>query len=84
MIRRFDMSLPENLQARWEMERQLADSHDRVAKELGCELFTRFVPLMDAEVMQNIYEDTKAMLNDRPLDEALARGKTRVREAIFS
>jgi len=42
------------------------------------------VPLMDAEVMQNIYEDTKAMLNDRPFDEALARGKTRVREAIFS
>lgn len=84
MIRRFDMSLLENLQARWEMGRQHADSNDRVAKELGCELFTRFVPLMDAEVMQNIYEDTKAMLNDRPFDEALARGKTRVREAIFS
>lgn len=84
MIRRLDMSLLENLETRWEMGRQYADSDDPVAAQLGCELFTRFIPLVDVDVMQAIYEATKAMIDDGPLDEALAQGRARIREAILS
>lgn len=84
MIRRLDMSLLENLESRWEMGRKYADSDDPVAEKLGCELFTRFIPLVDAEVMQTIYEDTKTMIDDGPLDEALEQGRARIREAVLS
>ncbi|CCJ36173.1 DUF1959 family protein [Methanoculleus bourgensis] len=85
MIRRLDMSLLENLQVRWEMGQRHADGNDQVAGELGCELFTRFIPLVDPGTMQSIYNETKAMMRDgSSADEALARGKARVREAILS
>ena len=85
MIRRFDMSLLENLESRWEMGQQYADRDDPVAAELGCELFTRFVPLVDTETMQSIYTETTAMIgNGSPRVEALARGKEQVREAVLS
>ena len=85
MIRRLDMSLLENLESRWQMGQQHADSDsDPVAKDLGCELITRFVPLVDTETMQTIYTDTQAMTQQMPFDEAIARGKARVREAVLS
>jgi len=86
MIRRFDMSLLENLESRWQMGQQHADSDsDPVAKDLGCELFTRFVPLVDPRVMQTICDETRAMIgNESSREEALARGKARVREAVLS
>jgi len=87
LIRRFDMSLLENLEYRWEMGQQHADNDsDPVAKGLGCELFTRFVPLVDPRIMQTICDETKAMIanNESSREEALARGKARVREAVLS
>jgi energy-converting hydrogenase A subunit M len=84
LIRRFDMSLLENLGSRWEMGQQHADNGDPVTKELGCELFTRFVPLVDPGVMQSICSETRAMSKNGPQEEALARGKARVREAVLS
>ncbi|WP_214021334.1 DUF1959 family protein [Methanoculleus sp.] len=86
LIRQFDMSLLENLESRWEMGQQHADNdNDPVAEELGCELFTRFVPLVDARVMQTICDETRAMIgNESSRDEAIARGKARVREAVLS
>ncbi|MCK9277306.1 MAG: DUF1959 domain-containing protein [Methanoculleus sp.] len=85
MIRRFDMSLLENIEARWEMGQQHADGDDPVAEELGRELFTRFIPLVDPGTMQSIYNETKAMMTDgSSADEALARGKARIREAVLS
>ncbi len=84
LIRRFDMSVLENLGSRWEMGQEHADNGDPVAEELGCELFTRFIPLVDPGVMQTIYADTTAMIQDGPREEALARGKERIREAVLS
>jgi energy-converting hydrogenase A subunit M len=85
MIRQFDMSLLENLQARWEMGQKYADTGDPVARELGCELFTRFIPLVDQRTMQAIYEETKAMIaSEQPTLQALDAGKARIREAILS
>jgi len=85
MLRRFDMSLLENLESRWEMGQEHADNGDPVAEELGYELFTRFVPLVDTEVMQTIYNETKAMIQEgSATGEALERGKERDREAVLS
>ncbi|BBL68164.1 DUF1959 family protein [Methanoculleus chikugoensis] len=82
LIRRFDMSLLENLESRWQMGQRHANDGDPVAEELGYELFTRFIPLVDTETMQTIYSDTTAMTQQMPFEEAIARGKARVREAI--
>ncbi|MCK9298954.1 MAG: DUF1959 domain-containing protein [Methanoculleus sp.] len=84
LIRRFDMSLLENLESRWEMGQRHADDGDPVAEELGYELFTRFIPLVDTETMQTIYSDTTAMTQEIPFDEAIARGKEQIREAVLS
>jgi energy-converting hydrogenase A subunit M len=85
LIARFDMSLLENLQARWEMGEQYADTDDPVARELGCDLFTRFIPLMDEKTMHTICDDTKAMIRDGTPDlQALDAGKAKIREAILS
>ena len=84
ILRRFDMSLLENLESRWQMGQEHADNGDPVAAELGCELFTRFIPLVDTETMQTIYSETTAMTQEIPFEEAIARGKERLREAIRS
>ncbi|MDN7013269.1 DUF1959 domain-containing protein [Methanoculleus sp. FWC-SCC3] len=84
LIRRLDMSLLENLGSRWEMGLQHADDGDPLAEELGYELFTRFIPLVDTETMQTIYADTTAMTQDMPFNDAIARGKERIREAVLS
>lgn len=85
LIRRFDMSLLENLESRWQMGQQHADDGDPVAEGLGYELFTRFIPLVDPDVMRSIYDETTAMIgNGSSRDEALAKGRARVREAALS
>ncbi len=84
LIQRLDMSLLENIETRWEMGLRYADEGDPVAKELGCELFTRYIPLLDRERMKEIYEETRALARDMPLEEAIARGRERIREAVIS
>jgi len=85
ILRRFDMSLLENLESRWQMGQEHADNGDPVARELGYEIFTRFVPLVDTEVMQAIYNETTTMIQEgSATDEALERGRARVREAVLS
>lgn len=85
MIRRLDMSFLENLESRWEMGQKHAGGADQVAEKLGYELFTRFVPLVDTETMQSIYSETKTMIESGlATDEAIAKGKERLRKAILS
>jgi len=84
LIQRLDMSLLENIETRWEMGLRYADEGDPLAKELGCELFTRYIPLLDMERMKEIYEETRALGRDMPIEEAIARGRERIREAVIS
>lgn len=84
LIQRLDMSLLENIETRWEMGLRYADEGDPLAKELGCELFTRYIPLLDMERMKEIYEETRALARDMPIEEAIARGRERIREAVIS
>ena len=84
MIRRLDMSLLENLGSRWEMGQQHGDDNDPIAEELGCELFTRFIPLVDTETMQSIYHETNTMIEEgSTTDDAIAWGKEQIREVIL-
>jgi len=84
MIRRLDMSLLENLESRWEMGQKHADGGDGVAGELGCELFTRFIPLLDTETMQSICDETTTMIqNGLAVDDAITRGRERIRKAVL-
>lgn len=85
MIRRFDMSLLENLPSRYESGRRHTDDHDPVTHELGCELFSRFIPLVEPTTMQTICSGVRTMISEgTPQDDAIAAGKARIREAILS
>jgi len=84
LIQRLDMSLLENIETRWEMGLRYADEADPLAKELGCDLFTRYIPLLDQGRMKEIYEETREMARKIPFEEAIARGRERIREAILS
>lgn len=84
LIRRLDMSILENLASRWEMGQEYADGDDRIAEELGCELLTRFVPLIDTDTMQSVYDETKMMIEGgSAVDDAIRQGKERIREALL-
>ncbi|KUG21091.1 MAG: DUF1959 domain-containing protein [Methanomicrobiaceae archaeon] len=84
MIRRFDMSLLENLPSRYEQGQKMADAGSRVAKELGCELFSRFIPFVEEERMQALCSEVRDMIDTGlPEEEAITTGKRRIREAIL-
>jgi len=83
LIQRLDMSLLENIETRWEMGLRYADDGDPLAKELGCELFSRFIPLLDQERMKEIYEETRALAQEIPFEGAIVRGQALIREAIL-
>ncbi|RXE55328.1 hypothetical protein ABH15_11225 [Methanoculleus taiwanensis] len=83
LIRDFDMSLLENLQARYEMGLLHADRGDPIAGALGCEFFTRFIPLVEPGTMQAIYNDVRAAIAaGTPEVPAIDDGKAKIREAI--
>ncbi len=85
MIQRFDMSLLENLPARWEAGLRHADTNDPTARELGCELFSRFIPFVEPDEMQTICSETRAEIdNGTPEVQAIDAGKARIREVILS
>ncbi|MDN7023333.1 DUF1959 domain-containing protein [Methanoculleus sp. FWC-SCC1] len=83
LIRTFDMSLLENLEARYEMGLLHADTDDPVARKLGCELFTDFIPLVAPEAMQSIYEDVRTHIaSGTQENSAIDEGLARIREVI--
>ncbi len=83
LIGNFDMSLLENLEARYEMGLLHADTDDPVARKLGCELFTRFIPLIAPEAMQSICEDVRTRIaSGMPEAAAIDEGLAGIREAI--
>jgi energy-converting hydrogenase A subunit M len=85
LIEKLDMILLENIPARYEAWVRVGDAGDEVARTLGQELLTRYIPLIDAESMQTIMTKTKAMMNnDIPAEQALARGMEEIREALRS
>src|SRR5690606_18866855 len=75
LIRRFDMQMLENLPSRYDAGIEHADTGSRIGRQLGCELFSRFVPLSTpdaADAVRRMVEDRIAA--GMPETEALVAG----------
>lgn len=82
VIEHCDMILLENLPARYEAA-LLAAGTDAVARAIGRDLYTIYIPLLPADVMENIYRKTTGKVQSgTPFDEAVAEGRAMVREAM--
>lgn len=85
LIGRLDMILLENLPARYVAGLSRGDPLDPVAKALGRSLFTKYIPLVDPEDMDGVYEWVKnAIGGGMTAEDAVNRGKDRIRSVIIS
>ncbi len=85
MIDRMDMILLENLPARYEVWQQQGDAEDDIARALGVELLTVYIPLLEDNQMQDIAEHTRQRIAESDAyDEAIAEGMAKIREMIRS
>jgi len=83
IIEHCDMILLENLPARYEAALLASVDTDPVARAVGRELYTTYIPLVPAGVMENIYQKTSAKVQSgTSFDEAVAEGRAMVREAM--
>jgi len=85
MIRRCDMAYLENLPARYETWTEKGDRDDELARAIGCELYTRYVPLVDPGKMQELYLKVKKMADESGSpQEAASAGIRMIREEILT
>jgi energy-converting hydrogenase A subunit M len=85
MIDRMDMILLENLPARYEAGLEMGDADDEIARELGCELVSRYVPLVDKERMVTVIADVRTEIqNGTKREIALQQAQEKIRELIRS
>lgn len=83
LIEHCDMILLENLPARYEAALSASGDADPVARAVGRDLYTMYIPLIPAEVMESICQTTTAKITSgTPFDKAVAEGRTMVREAM--
>jgi len=82
-IGHLDMILLENLPARYEAALAAADDRDPVARAIGRELYTTYIPLVPVHVMDTIYRNVEAQVKSgTPLIEAAATGRAMIRGAL--
>ena len=83
IIEHFDMILLENLPARYEAALSASGDTDPVARAVGRDLYTTYIPLVPAGIMEKIYRKTAAKVQSgTPFDDAVAEGRAMVREAM--
>ena len=83
VIEHCDMILLENLPARYEAALLAAGAADPVARAVGRDLYTTYIPLVPADVMEKIYRHTVAKVTSgNSFDDAIAEGRAMVREAM--
>jgi hypothetical protein len=84
IIEHCDMILLENLPARYEAALLTAGDMDPVARAVGRDLYTTYIPLVPTSVMENIYQKTAAKVQSgTSFDEAVAEGRAMIREAMY-
>jgi energy-converting hydrogenase A subunit M len=84
LIERFDMQLLENLPSRYDAGLRDADREDALARSLGCELFSRYVPLVDPERMQGICQEVREMMGSGKTEtEIISAGNALIRQVIL-
>jgi hypothetical protein len=85
MMDRFDMILLENLPARYEVGLAMGDAEDEIARALGRELVTRYVPLIDETAADRVVEAAKEKIRQgMGRDAAINEGLAEIREMIRS
>lgn len=85
MMETFDMILLENLPARYEVGLEMGDPEDAIARALGRELITRYIPLLDCDAADRIVEETREkILQGAPRESAIHEGLETIREMILS
>ena len=83
LIEHLDMILLENLPARYEMADANADLDDPVARVLGREKYTLYLPILPDAAMDAIFH----AVNDRiragtAMEDAIAYGRVQIREVL--
>ncbi len=85
MIRRCDMAYLENLPARYETWLEEGDRDDELARAIGRELYTIYVPLLDPDKMQELHLKVKTMADESGSpQEAASAGICMIREEILT
>lgn len=83
LIEHLDMIQLENLPARAEMAEVHADLGDAVARALGREKYSVYLQILSGAAMDAIFREVNARVHTGlPVNEAIASGRTRIREAL--
>jgi energy-converting hydrogenase A subunit M len=83
LIEHLDMIQLENLPARAEMADDHADLGDAVARALGREKYSVYLRIVSGAAMDAIFREVDARVHTgTPLDDAIAYGRTQIREAL--
>ncbi len=85
LIEHLDMIQLENLPARAEVAEAHADQGDAVARALGREKYTLYLQILSGAAMDAIFREVNARVHAGiPMEEAIAYGRTQIREALKS
>jgi hypothetical protein len=83
LIEHLDMIQLENLPARAEMAEDHADQGDAVARALGREKYSLYLRILSGATMDAIFREVDARVHTgTPVDDAIAYGRTQIREAL--
>ena len=83
LIEHLDMIQLENLPARAEMADVHADLGDAVARALGREKYSVYLPILSSAAMESIFNEVNTRVHTgTPFDDAIAYGRTQIREAL--
>jgi energy-converting hydrogenase A subunit M len=85
LIENLDMIQLENLPARAEMADDHADKSDEVGRALGREKYTLYLGILSGAAMDAIFHEVNARVYaGTPVNDAIAYGRTQIREAMKS
>jgi hypothetical protein len=83
LIEHLDMIQLENLPARAEMAEAHADKGDAVARALGREKYTLYLPILSGAAMDAIFSEVNARVHaGTSMEDAIAFGRIQIREAL--
>lgn len=83
LIEHLDMIQLENLPARAEMADDHADHGDALARALGREKYSVYLRIVSGATMDAIFREVDARVHTgTPVDDAVAYGRTQIREAL--
>ena len=83
IIEHFDMMLMENIPARYEAGKEDDSVEEPIARELGMELYTRYVPLFARKQIEPVIDEVEMLIAEgKPEKEAIQRGKAILGEEL--